>query len=73
MLEINEAAKRQLELLIDTFGLAEVLCGVAQVCNEKAEHLEGNWQDRASAKLWTRAGTRVSHTVATAAIGDVSP
>lgn len=41
-----------LEGLIDKHGLSAVLYAVATLCMEKAEHLEGNWQDKPSALCW---------------------
>jgi hypothetical protein len=49
----------ELEELVDTNSLAEVLDALAQVCYEKAEHLRGNWQDRDTAAHWDKAGGKI--------------
>jgi hypothetical protein len=47
--------ERTLEDAVDSTSLAEVLGMLADICLGKAEHLESNWQDRASARVWERA------------------
>lgn len=69
---LTDDSRAALEALVDSHGLAEVLNGLAQVCSEKADRLRSNWQDNAGARLWEKAATRISYTVATAAIGGVS-
>lgn len=51
----NQELDVALEALVDRFTLAEVLAGLARVSAEKACHLESNWQDSRSAKIWERA------------------
>jgi hypothetical protein len=48
-----------LELLIDRYGVSELLCQVSNVCSEKAEHIRSNWQDNLTAKPWVRAAKRI--------------
>lgn len=50
---------QQLEALIDRHGLVCVLNNLAFIADEKAQHLECNWQDKNSAKAWTRAAKRI--------------
>lgn len=45
---LNEA----LEALIDKYGMSQLLFGLAQVCQEKADHVETNWQDKTTARAW---------------------
>lgn len=60
----------QLEAAIDGFSLVEVLEALADICHGKAEHLESNWQDSATAKEWTKAaGLLASATVKAAKLG----
>jgi hypothetical protein len=44
-------AKEDLEALIDRNGLRIITLLLAEICHEKAEHIESNRQD----KTWTRA------------------
>lgn len=48
----------QLEAMIDAHGLLHVLCGLELICDEKAEHIRANWQDRDLAKEWNKASTQ---------------
>jgi len=50
----NEQAE-QLEKLLDTMGLHNMLGAIAIICGEKAEHIETVWQDRKLAKKWNAA------------------
>jgi hypothetical protein len=43
-----------LEGMVDRVGISNVLYALAHICNAKAEHLEHNWQDRISAKVWAK-------------------
>ena len=43
-----------LEAMIDKVGPSNVAYAVARICALKAEHLASNWQDRATAKVWSR-------------------
>lgn len=49
-----------LEGMVDRHGVAGVLHMLAEVCSEKATHLESNWQDRTTAKLWDTVGNRAT-------------
>lgn len=49
-LNTNELA--DLETLIDCCGIDSVLMAVSEICGEKAEHVQTNWQDTALAKRW---------------------
>ena len=48
-----------LEAMVDHAGMANVLYALAHICQAKAEHLEVNWQDRASAYLWRVGGNKL--------------
>jgi hypothetical protein len=43
-----------LEGIVDRAGLRNVLFALEHICHAKAQHLEANWQDATSAKVWTR-------------------
>ena len=45
--------KDELEIMIDKIGLSKALFLIAEICCEKAEHLQSNWQDANAAKEWT--------------------
>ena len=45
-----------LEHMIDQTSVQDVLNYMADICHEKADHLRNNWQDPATAKVWSRAG-----------------
>lgn len=62
-LGITEDLEQVLERLIDKHGINGILDALTEVCNAKACHLEENWQDRASAKTWTRIGRYVNSLV----------
>jgi hypothetical protein len=55
----NEQLKQQLESLIDRNSLATVLQAMSEICYEKEEHIEANWQDKNLSKIWASAGTRI--------------
>lgn len=56
--------KDDLEMAIDTNGLGKVLFWIAEICHEKADHVQTNWQDKVLAKIWTDNATRVEKTAA---------
>jgi hypothetical protein len=45
--------KDEIEQMVDKVGLSKFLFMLAEICNEKAEHIQTNWQDRNLAKEWT--------------------
>lgn len=47
----------ELEDLIDSCGLSNVLESLGDICFEKADHVASNWQDDNLSKLWNRAAT----------------
>lgn len=56
MIRLDDEDSRTLESLIDKHNLDEVVQALADICFAKAEHLQANWQDAATAKTWNRAG-----------------
>jgi hypothetical protein len=48
-----------LEAMVDHHGLSGVLTMLSDICNEKAEHIRDNWQDKVFAKAWDRYGRRI--------------
>ena len=61
-----------LEQVIDDCGLLETVLALSLICEEKAIHLESNWQDARAAALWRRAAKILDRAAATASVGDVS-
>lgn len=51
----HEEMKAKLESLVDETRLSKVLCFLAEICAEKAVHIETNWQDVDTAKPWRAA------------------
>ncbi len=49
----------KIEHLVDGSDLASVVMALGLVCHEKAEHLECNWQDKITARVWDRAGNKI--------------
>lgn len=41
-----------LEMLIDRYGVYNVVSHMASICADKAEHISANWQDVGLAKVW---------------------
>lgn len=48
-------ATTELETLVDRYGLANLVEMLAIVCEEKADHIRANWQDRITANAWAAA------------------
>lgn len=44
--------ERDLEDYIDEHGVAKLLGMIVNVCAEKADHVQDNWQDRTMARAW---------------------
>lgn len=62
----------KLEQVVDDCGLLETLTAIALICEEKALHIESNWQDRALARQWKQAAERVHAAAASKAVDSVS-
>ena len=50
----KELHAENLEKMIDSITLPQVLELLADICDAKAQHLAENWQDNRAAKLWTK-------------------
>ncbi len=59
MAQLNQDDRDTLESLIDQHTLADVLTALANICHEKADHLQGNWQDISAARMWTQTAKKV--------------
>lgn len=61
-----------LEESIDDNSLQFWLYELAAICEEKAMHIEANWQDAALARLWNRAANTITKAAESAAVEAVS-
>ena len=52
-------AMLQLEAMVDTVALRNVLYALVHICHEKADHIDANWQDYHLAEAWTREALRL--------------
>ena len=48
----SEKEKYELEQIIDKIGIPKICFLIADVCNEKADHVRSNWQDNNISKIW---------------------
>lgn len=44
--------KEQIEKLIDTHGVVNVLHAISEICGEKADHIRSSYNDKVLAKAW---------------------
>lgn len=51
-----------LEAMLDTYDITTVVEALADICSEKADHVQSAWQDLALAKLWDRNAQRLYRT-----------
>jgi hypothetical protein len=52
--------KTTLEEAIDQSSLSMITDAIAEVCQDKAEHAQRAWQDKALAALWSQHGQKFS-------------
>lgn len=51
----NTHMRDQLEALLDRYGSPEMLVeALAVIASEKADHVQSNWQDEDTARLWEK-------------------
>jgi len=72
MSQFDPGLTEKLEALIDANNLQDVLSALATVAAEKAEHLQNNWQDAASARCWLRASDAIERLANTSAVKNVA-
>lgn len=51
---VTQLESVNMEQLIDRVGLHRVVCLLETICQEKAQHIESNWQDRHSANRYRK-------------------
>ena len=44
----------ELESLIDTHGMANIMLALVHIADEKSEHVKSNWQDLELASAWRK-------------------
>jgi hypothetical protein len=49
----------ELETMLDQSSLGDILAALAEIANEKADHLRSNWQDDVAAKSWERDAAKL--------------
>lgn len=52
--EVSLMKRDDLEQMIDRMGLSRVLFLMAEICAEKADHIETTWQDRPLSREWIK-------------------
>lgn len=57
---ITTQQQADLESMIDSTTLAIVLDALAAICDEKADHLNTNWQDPTAARHWSDMAGRIA-------------
>lgn len=62
--EENSRPMHDLEAMVDAVGLRNVLYALSHICSAKADHVETNWQDASTARVWNNHA-RALHTFAT--------
>jgi len=63
----------KLEILIDAYGLGNVLSSIAGTCAEKADHIRASYGDDTLARNWNAAGVRIAEVSASPRIVKVTP
>jgi len=59
MAMLTQAQRDELEMLIDATGLSQVLDAIAQICEEKADHVQASYGDRTTAGSWRRDARQI--------------
>jgi len=49
---ITSIELKQIEEIVDAYGIRTFLNVIQMICGEKAEHVAVNWQDTTTAKRW---------------------
>ena len=51
--------KDDLERMIDSYGLWEIVDTLAQLCSEKSDHIMCSYSDKSLARAWSVAGMKL--------------
>jgi hypothetical protein len=57
--ELSESEIRQLEKIMDSTSVSEVLGALVYLGHLKAEHILSHWQDEATARTWARVANKI--------------
>ena len=55
----EQELKDRIEALVDSSDVDRVIDALAQVCREKAQHIDDSWQDPSLAREWTLAAKHI--------------
>jgi hypothetical protein len=50
--DLDKDERERIESYIDAAGIDAVLMAIAEICDDKADHIAVNWQDVPLAKRW---------------------
>ena len=59
-MSISQSQKDELEIMIDRSSLHEVLNALADICAQKADHIQSNYQDKPLAKTWMKVSWKLT-------------
>ena len=59
-MSINQDQMTNLEAIIDKNSLHEVLNALADICAQKADHIQSSYQDKPLAKTWMKASKKLT-------------
>ena len=57
----DQEFKEALEDFIDSTSVAHTLTIFAEICREKAAHIQHTWQDEETAKVWIRQARQIEY------------
>jgi len=57
--QLTQEGKDTLESMLDSTSLSYMLEVLAEICFEKSEHIQANWQDGPLAHAWQRASNKL--------------
>lgn len=73
---VSQADRDALERCIDQLGLAQTLDVLAELCGEKADHIQSSYAQGASidllAKTWAQAGRKIAIASASKPVTEIS-
>lgn len=62
--ELDAQEREALERMIDNTDIIAVMTALSEICGEKADHIEANWQDKPLARAWRNACGAIGCTAA---------
>jgi len=55
----NEQLKFRVEELIDATSIEAIFSAMADICHEKAEHIQASYSDLTLARYWRKKGNKI--------------